>query len=110
MSNEKPTCNVIDSNGTQAYAQDPVSFIASVTKQGTAWSSLVSSCCLSSILLIPLGLSYNKNGFDVITIVLIIILLSIMSSMSNAYTQMNATPDGYTTDCIKDEKLVEKKD
>lgn len=111
MSVERPTCNLLENN-TQVYVPDPISYIGTyltyVAQKGTAWTSLISSCCMAIIISIPVGLSYSKNGFDTITIALTIILLLILSSMSSnymSYSQAEPKPDGYTIDCIKVEDV-----
>lgn len=107
----KQTCNLVENN-TQVYVPDTLSYIGTslkhVAQKGMVWSSLISSCCMAIIISIPVGLSFSKNGFDVITIALTIILLLILSSMSSnfmSYSQAVPKPDGYTIDCIKVEDV-----
>ena len=108
MSTQKLKCNALY-NDQQVYLPNPLELVGYAAQKSTAWSSLVSSSCMSVILAIPLGLAYSKNGFqDSATIVMAVILLCIISSMSSTYSKIPSTPDGYTTDCIKDENLFKK--
>jgi len=93
---QKPTCNG-SLNGVPFYSSDPLTDAAN---EGVGFSYVMSSVSSSTLFGILGGIAYSTRGFDAITIILlVIVVLSFSSILSNYFGVMNKKSPGYTKDC-----------
>jgi hypothetical protein len=89
----KPMCNA-RSNDVQYYSPNALS------QAGGALGVFFNSVSLVVFVLI-FGLAYASRGFDVLTIVLLVLVISSVGALIYNYIKMTSKPEGYTEDCVQ---------